>query len=520
MANVNFNVFDSLSKSPYKEKVRQKEAELEYLSRMQQREEKEAAEQVKYSEHGNRVKEVELEARKGIQEGVKAANGDMKTFLLMGGYSKIRDYRNAVMKSDALKTAQKNAVYMEQIRKDLAANKMHERAYINGQLVTMNDQIAMFKNGDLDEIVYTQAATTPKFNPKDFRKMYNPLSPNVSTQVTAEEAIEIGALKNGVSKDIMAQHLEPFIEDGYIKQTYWGIRDGDNWKSDSIKLQNASKNTKTRSSKPVDIDDANEFMRLVSAEKSSTNKCYWGTDEKVEEVYVINVGSTSKKARDLSTKIFGVGIDKDGEYTTGIKSDIGGTSMATGKKINFDGHAYEVVSLGNDISVVQSFKYDENGNIATDAKGEYISGKNQMYIQATIFLEDDAYDNFLQKNEITNEKKQIGKIYNKVDYEGVSGRTLKIGLPIMTDSENLDLRTREALEILNVGEAVETFKNEPKYIKGVMGDLIEENDPREAQKIKFFVNARNILQSRSENLNKSDRELNNMVIQYYLQNYK
>ena len=159
MTNSNFNLYDVLKQdSGYQAKVKQREAEMEYVTRMNERADKRAMEQAQLGEKVSkemdilsamieglenpdveRVKGVEKEARKIIMEGVKSANGDMKSFLLNGGMSKIREYKNSVMTSESLQTAQKNAIRLKAIQKDYRDGKIHDRVEVNGEMRTSKD---------------------------------------------------------------------------------------------------------------------------------------------------------------------------------------------------------------------------------------------------------------------------------------------------------------------------------------------------------------------------------------------
>jgi hypothetical protein len=471
MNQTNFNLYEVLKQdSGYQAKVKQREAEMEYVTRMNERAEKRAVEQAEISEKVSkemdilssmieglenpdvdRVKAVEEDARKIIMEGVKASNGDMKSFILNGGMSKIRQYKNAVMQSDTLQTAQKNALRMKAMQDDFRKGKIHDRVNINGQMATSKDLINMFYNNEISELPALKAYNTPKFNVKDFRDMYNPLSPHSSTLVDRQTVINHIAQKNGVSFDVAEQSIEDMVTpEGYVEGVYWGVKDGDNWKSNSTRANNANRNTGGRKGKIVtkqQLGKLKTYMRFKDVVQTNIP-----TDDGMERVDMGRYDLSAKDVRNIFTNVFDVGIDADGKFTDGIKGMIRATNLSNLKTFDISGHAYEIVQLGTGLTNVATFKKDENGQTMYDAEDLPIADKDELYATAQIFMTEDAYDNWVDKQDIS--KRQLDNISNSAEYMGVEGYTLDIGLYLNLESPSVATEFLQSIDV----PAIEAFE--------------------------------------------------------------
>lgn len=447
---LNWNLFNSIAQdSGYQKKVQQAQAEMEYVTRMEQRSEKRAMEQAKASEQVaaqtdilnemiqglenpdvERVKQVELEARQIIQQGVKAAQGNMKQFLLQGGYTKMREYKNAVMGSEELKQGQSNLGIMKQIRDDWSKGKMHTSVNVEVkgkdgkpvmQTMTVQDMIAEYKAGNISSLNYSKAQDTPKLDMFKFRKNYNPERPYESRPVTLNEYV-VTAMGQGYDEEIARQHgmnmvsgTDPETGEYIIADAWWGTKDGNSWLGNQGRANRLASNT--RGGRGRQWENAAEFISS-STQLDNVEQAIWNGRN-------VKIGSFNVDQNRLNElySYFGIDVNRNGTVRGTIKNNIGATSLETGEQFQIDGHAYEVIGLGNAINTVQ----------ARGGKGE--EDIRQLYATSTIFMTEDEYENMLEENDIG--EKHIGGIANPYEHNGEKGWKLDIGLFMNTDRQDV-----------------------------------------------------------------------------------
>lgn len=171
-----------------------------------------------------RIRQAELEARRGVVEGVSKHGGDVTRFMQGGGITILENYENTLMNDARVKKAISNKENWAQILKAKSEGKFVHRAPVRlavknpetgeqmidpktGQpvfetkMVDADQQIAMHNQGLTDQILFTGAENDIDIQYEDFWKHKKPKDPNnpwsndtsVSWQDVYNRLIEKGA---------------------------------------------------------------------------------------------------------------------------------------------------------------------------------------------------------------------------------------------------------------------------------------------------------------------------------------
>jgi len=196
-------------------------------------------------EDQERIQEVERQARFNIIKGIASNNGDLARYVSSGGISDLHEYKNSITQSGEVKKALSNKENMAKIIADKQAGNRwfkpmevdvpqvdeNDNAIIDPktgeqllkkEMKTVDEQLALFKNGVIDNIQYNGSENKIKLNAMSFKGAFkddkNKGGPN---QVTTSDIV-FQAMEAGASEEY-ANHLA----DTYIDRVNKG---GDSWK--------------------------------------------------------------------------------------------------------------------------------------------------------------------------------------------------------------------------------------------------------------------------------------------------
>jgi len=125
------------------------------------------------AEDQDRINEVEKESRRNVIRGITKFNGDLKRYMASGGISDMHDYKNNILKSDAVKNAKSNkqtyAQYVDAMRNGKYIGKgmvevpeydkegypisdKDDKIKTTQKNLSMDQQMALFKKGLISRI--------------------------------------------------------------------------------------------------------------------------------------------------------------------------------------------------------------------------------------------------------------------------------------------------------------------------------------------------------------------------------
>ena len=145
------------------------------------------------AEDQERINETEKEARRNVIKGITEFNGDLKRYMASGGISDLHEYRNNILKSDAVKNAKANkqayAQYIDARQKGMYVGRGlvdvpvydkegNPKTDKNGKIITeqksltMPEQMALFKRGLIQRINIGGVEKNIQLNPAMFKQVY------------------------------------------------------------------------------------------------------------------------------------------------------------------------------------------------------------------------------------------------------------------------------------------------------------------------------------------------------------
>lgn len=450
MSNLDWNVFNAIAQdSGYEKKIAAANREMEYVDRMEKRAEKKQAEQMFYDEKigaymdkisdtmsylpadAERIKAVEAQARKSVINGVKAAGGDMKRFMLMGGNTTLRDYKNNVMRSEEVNRAVNNKGTYTQIQKAMADGKLMGNVAVNlkqggknvQKVVDTAEMLSLFEQGKLDRLSFGGAYDAPEMKPADFLKHYNPESPYQASKVSTDQLMQYGILQKGLPQDVAAKWAQSMSKqdaDGNLTtDMWWGVKDFDWRKTKEYAFRKGGAYTKT----------ANKFIpylqtiqQMIPLDKM--NQMEWQSKDGKNNQMMLK-GNYQAIGEDVE-KIFstmGLKLNEDGSYDGNFKNALGIMNMHNGQMANMNPSDYTLVDTDTNISVVRP----KDGN-----------GDTQMFMNARIRVSEEYAEDYLGEPWWGGTSKKWGKAMEDVQDDAGEGRIITVGIPIPMDDMNID----------------------------------------------------------------------------------
>ena len=447
---LDYNLFNQIAQtSNYDRKVAQKQQELEYATRLEDRANKRVQQQMinqekvaQYIEEidnklqgllgpdQERLRQIEKQKRQMVIQGVAAAQGDYQQFLLQGGASTLREYKNAIMQSDEATYAFKNADTYKQIMKDMSEQKLLKNVTATytddkGREVTAvmdaSDMLNKFFDGKIKNLTYNGAEKAVSLNPFEFAKTPNPKNPYESDYVSLEEIRDFMILK-GQDADLATQRAQgyaAFERDGKLYSNFmWGQKEED-WRG----LERMwGRNTGTKSGAGKYYQAQEKFGDYIGAaltqDLTNQKQRDWHTaDGKVKKRFIIGDVDIDKSALDAIVQETGLILTAEG-YKGKVGNTIGFMNMENGQLAKIGASDYDVTSVGG-IKIVK------------DAE----TGTPQMFIEAEIQVTEDYMEDHLGEgawwNGWTADSKQWGtNVVKDVYVNGEDMRRITVGIPV------------------------------------------------------------------------------------------
>lgn len=126
-----------------------------------------------------------------ILEGIAKSGGDPYKYLNSGGHANLQQYHSAIQNSNELGTLignkQKQAAYMEALGKGEMPLPVAMEIDGKKQIVNFGDQLAMYENGQIDQLQWRGAQKPVKIDPLATLKIPNPDNPLRSRNVSSAE---------------------------------------------------------------------------------------------------------------------------------------------------------------------------------------------------------------------------------------------------------------------------------------------------------------------------------------------
>jgi hypothetical protein len=442
---LNFNLFNSIAQqSKYDQKVATREREMEYVSRMEQRAEKRLNEQMMsqkavndYMEqvtqkigamHPNdlaKVRELEKQARQSIYSGIANSNGDIKQFLLEGGYETIRQYKNNVMQSDEVARGLANKDTLSYIAKAQGEGKYLQDAEVtlrdgSRKQVSAMEMVRLFEAGEIDSLQKTRAEEPKKLDLLAIAKTPNPNNIHESAPVSYEQAVNIlmgQGQRESVARQVVSQmELIPDGQGGYfVEDAYWGYKDSDNYASWWYGKGGKGGGKGGRKSGKGDL--INVTTRWDSLPSSGKYNPVWESSEGKQTMGIYDVNISKRESMAIDDEL-GLSRNKDGSVRGSFSNANKFHNLDTGAQVELKGNEYEVVSVDNKIQRV----VDKKGNV-------------QYYKLANVRISEEVSESKFGEGVFSWDKKWGEAYQQKEDaWFGDDYRVLELAVPIDTDN--------------------------------------------------------------------------------------
>jgi len=188
-----------------------------------------------------RLKGLEKEERKNIIKGIGKHEGNLSSYISSGGALALKNYQNNIINSKEAQNAKETKESMTAYIKDRQDDK-----FVNGGIVsvpvvdkngkkkwddkfmTMNEQIALFKAGEIDKINYFGSEPKVEVNMMDFKKaMKDDLDPYGDNRVTQSDVMTMALSKNASQAQAEAITKK-------ISKVWADSGEGWNWKAGDV----------------------------------------------------------------------------------------------------------------------------------------------------------------------------------------------------------------------------------------------------------------------------------------------
>jgi hypothetical protein len=304
-----------------------------------------------------RVKAVELEARKKIKQGIAKYNGDLKKFLASGGNTIMADYKNSVLQSEEVANAMQNKMNLQTYLQDRSANKRAMSVTVdipftdeNGQQMmkptrmTMEEQVKLFNEGKIKKLTYSGAENKINLGIEDFSKMFkDPKNPYSADNYVTESDIYKKMLSKGASEEYArdtAMRYGNMIKQGG-RAWMWGAKDP---LDTQLKLQQLQINKEK-------IGAMREQRAAAKSTAGATNLItnYFGKINYLKPGQGMPEMSTAKK---LLTESLGIQKIEDGQSNYGGKFRYSGDVIGPDMKTPIKNNQLEIVEFPSDNSIM------------------------------------------------------------------------------------------------------------------------------------------------------------------------
>ena len=314
-----------------------------------------------------RVRNLEKQARQSVIQGVAAAQGDYKQFMMQGGANVLREYKNNVVKSNEVVNGLKNKGTYDQIQKDLGDQKLLHDINVSykgkdgkdyEEVMPYQKMMELFDEGKITDLTYNGGEKAVNVKPMDFFKNFHPNHPYEAKPVTAEEYAEF-AIMMGQSPDIANKRAQEVISDVNaqgepITSMWWGIKDDDF--TGMGRKWGANGRTKAGAAKFL------PGLELISSMEPTSKRMVsdWTTrDGKTKQRVSIEGYNPGAQALDAIKGHLGLILNRDGSYSGQINNSIGFFNMENGRSQEINGSDYQLVSSGNEVQTVRNTETGE-----------------------------------------------------------------------------------------------------------------------------------------------------------------
>jgi len=181
-----------------------------------------------------RINEVESQARLNVVKGIAASNGDLTKYLSSGGVSDMHDYKNSIMKSQEVKQASSNKAmlqnYLQAKSKGLFVHDVDvdipmtnedgtPRLNANGEQefekrkMSFEDQMSLFRNGDISSLNFNGAEKPVKMNPFTFmQRPKDPSKPFSKDNIVTYSNVKFQAMEQGASEEYADRLASEYVD--------------------------------------------------------------------------------------------------------------------------------------------------------------------------------------------------------------------------------------------------------------------------------------------------------------------
>lgn len=248
-------------------------------------------------EDQGRVQQAEETARQDIVAGLAKYNGDIRKFMASGGITKLNQYKTNVLNSEEYKNALSNKQnqalwlqdrakgnrFIKKVAVDVPGVDENGNETTQQQKLSMEEQMALFKEGKISQINYNGSEPLINVNAMDFKKQLkdanDPYNPN--NEVSQSEIAEL-ALTRGASEEQayeIAKRYGDVIKNGG-NSWKWGA--GDPYKLD-LQYDNLNagidKFNIGSQDKRAQIEGQYELQQRIAQQKAAAARAQAGKDK-------------------------------------------------------------------------------------------------------------------------------------------------------------------------------------------------------------------------------------------------
>jgi len=369
-------------------------------------------------EDQDRIKEVERNARTNIVQGIARYNGDLTRYISSGGITDLHDYKNSIIQSGEVKTALSNKENMAKIIADKQQGNrwfkpIQKEVPIIGEdgqptgetevkTYNMDQQLAAFKNGEINTIDYMGSENKVAINAMTFKQFpKNPRKPYSDDNRVSANDVMFQAMEAGASEDYayeLAASYSARVKANPNAVWYWGN------KSDEERMFSLAKTAKMAGATggKGGGESLPDYYKQALTGAGAGTQTSTGTFKEFQTEK--GVGAKYQKHHltapqyEMLTSAIGLNpaeitdknIFKDGKYLDAKdvqdKVRVAGDkviSPRSGKEYSFQGTNYTLTNLGKDVYNIGGKKYLE-GTIYADENALDSSGGNGMIEEAGI----------------------------------------------------------------------------------------------------------------------------------------
>jgi len=361
-----------------------------------------------------KITELEKNSRANIVQGIARYNGDLSRYISSGGITDLHNYKNSIIQSKEVKTALSNKENMAKIIADKqAGNRWFKPIQIttmvqdeNGNDVEqtktydIDQQIAAFKNGEIDRIQYNGSEKRQQINAMTFKQFAkNPRKPYSKDNRVSASDVMFQAMEGGASEDYayaLAESYAKRVKANPNAVWYWGGKSAEEQALAHAKIGGVKAAAAAKTKEEVPLPDYYTIARTGKGARSSVKKGTFdefetkdgkvgagyrrhNVDNDQRTAFLDAMGITQERINNSKASIF-----EDGEYVDAAeamkKNPLGVPngeiiSPRSGKPYSFYGQNYTLTNLGNTVYNIDGKSYLE-GEIYTDENALDSDGGN------------------------------------------------------------------------------------------------------------------------------------------------